>query len=521
MHRSRPYYRPGSAPPSACSRCRAALLPLLLLAGAVALYTFVLPLPRAAAVAGAGGAAGAELAPPGSGATGGFFAALRNAAPAAGAAPAPAPADAAVVAGLREQVAALQASSAAGAARAAEEARGAHDALLREVEELKRAQARDGAEMRALREAGVLGGAAAGAAPGAGAAAAAAAAAAPCAPCAACDASAAAAAARPQAKSAILGMAQKIPLANAHQFVRSLRAAMPADRVDVFLWADAASLSPEHELVYAAHGVTVVLFDLERAFPGDSGAAARRYHPSSFRWILMRDFLLEAERAAGYAHRAGGAGARGADGRLPPGGGAARAAPPYEQVMFVDVRDTVWQADVFARARRDGRGEGVTVFMEQRPRTIAECGWNSKWVAACFGEEGLRAVGGGIISCSGTTLATWDDAVTYAQMVGDLIAARPDCEQNGIDQGIHNYILHSGRLAGEVSKVTQESNEEGFVATMQTMPVLLRDRLGRVLNSAGTEVVAAVHQVDRSPVLVAMYERMYPFLSGDETRTNK
>ena len=189
--------------------------------------------------------------------------------------------------------------------------------------------------------------------------------------------------------------------------------------------------------------------------------------------------------------------------------------------MFVDVRDTVWQADVFARARRAGRGEGVTVFMEQRPRTIAECGWNSKWVAACFGQAGLQAVGGNIISCSGTTLATWDDAVTYAQMVGDLVEARPDCEQNGIDQGIHNYILHSGRLAGEVNRVAQESNEEGFVATMQTMPSLQRDRLGRVLNSAGTEVVAAVHQVDRSPVLVAMFERMYPWLGEGETSTSK
>jgi len=81
--------------------------------------------------------------------------------------------------------------------------------------------------------------------------------------------------------------------------------------------------------------------------------------------------------------------------------------------------------------------------------------------------------------------------------------------------------LHSGRLAGEVNHVAQESNEEGFVATMQTMPSLQRDRLGRVLNAAGTEVVAAVHQVDRSPVLVAMFERMYPWLGEGETSTNK
>lgn len=58
-------------------------------------------------------------------------------------------------------------------------------------------------------------------------------------------------------------------------------------------------------------------------------------------------------------------------------------------------------------------------------------------------------------------------------------------------------------------------NEEGFIATVQSMPTLTRDHSGRVLNALG-EVVAAVHQYDRSPALVAQYAGEYPWLREEE-----
>ncbi len=52
------------------------------------------------------------------------------------------------------------------------------------------------------------------------------------------------------------------------------------------------------------------------------------------------------------------------------------------------------------------------------------------------------------------------------------------------------------------------SNEDGYVATVQSMPTLTRDRGGRVLNSKG-EVAAVVHQYDRSPLLKQQYAEEY------------
>jgi len=225
--------------------------------------------------------------------------------------------------------------------------------------------------------------------------------------------------------------------------------------------------------------------------------------------------MLNLEKQTKYAHRGG----RKKNGELNEfEREEGNSVPPYKSVMFVDVRDTVWQDDVFAR--RETVGEGLIAFLEQRPRTIRECGWNSKWVSACFGDVGLNKVGDNVISCSGTVLGTWDDVVSYATLVADLIESRPDCEQNGIDQGIHNYYLFSGDLENAVSKVHILSNEEGFVVSVQSMPTIRRDRMGRVINENG-EVVAAVHQYDRSQELVRQYVQEYSWLNNEQLMIRK
>ena len=187
-------------------------------------------------------------------------------------------------------------------------------------------------------------------------------------------------AAPPRARPLVLGMAKGLDATGVYRFVRSLRTHSPDARIVIF--TDQASLDASTLLpwAYEAYGVALQRFDLA-ALP----QAVRAYHPSSYRWILMRDYL----RA------------------LPPGerGGA---------VFFTDVRDTVFQGDLFARLAEPG----LYVFQEQRPGTIAACGWNSGWVKDCFGAEGLAKVGHNVVSCSGTTAGSWEDALAYVELMG-------------------------------------------------------------------------------------------------------
>ena len=90
------------------------------------------------------------------------------------------------------------------------------------------------------------------------------------------------------------------------------------------------------------------------------------------------------------------------------------------------------------------------------------------------------------------------------------------CERNGVDQGMHNYFVYGGQLRaalGDALKLV--SNEDGWVATVQSMPTLQRNRAGAVVNSASLPY-AVVHQYDRSGALKSQYERQFVWLAPDE-----
>lgn len=111
-------------------------------------------------------------------------------------------------------------------------------------------------------------------------------------------------------------------------------------------------------------------------------------------------------------------------------------------------------------------------------------------------------------------MASWEDGLAYAQLMANEIATNK-CERNGVDQGMHNYFLFSGRLAKAVSALIVAAAEDGPVASVQSFPTLHRDRAGRVLNELEAPY-AVVHQYDRSQVLKDQYDRQFPWLGEHE-----
>lgn len=364
---------------------------------------------------------------------------------------------------------------------------------------------------------------------------------------------------------AAVGLAKGIEALKLYRFVRSLRDSTgdpSVSGIDVVLFLDEADAPPGSPLewVLTTFGVIVKSFN-PASFPEERH---RGYHPSSYRWMLIRDWMRS----------------------LP-------AAQQYASVLFTDVRDAVFQGDPFAAAATAaasapggaaaGAGAGAPhpqhpvfmAFLEAKPRTIAECGWNAGWVRDCFGEAGLQSVGNNVISCSGTSLGTWESALAYANLLADEIAVNK-CERNGelelelgldaeveveapaldcihihiraplplilphlcglphvsfraslsagVDQGMHNYYVFNGKLASALqplgSRLQVVDNEQGFVATVQSMGVLKRDRAGRLLNDDG-KPYALVHQYDRSQALEQQYDRQFVWLSDDALTIHK
>jgi hypothetical protein len=178
----------------------------------------------------------------------------------------------------------------------------------------------------------------------------------------------------------------------------------------------------------------------------------------------------------------------------------------YDRVFLTDVGDVLFQGDPFARAPA---GE-LVVMMEDPRATIATCPSNSRWIRNLYGEEGLAQLGPHPISCSGTTLGSRRAILGYIDLL--LAQAQPQQLRNlpagsrGHDQGMHNALLHGGRLGG----VVRSPNGE-LVLTLGHVPdadVALRE--DGIALAGHDRLPPVVHQYQYKPSTAAHVVRLWP-----------
>jgi hypothetical protein len=132
--------------------------------------------------------------------------------------------------------------------------------------------------------------------------------------------------------------------------------------------------------------------------------------------------------------------------------------------------------------------------------TVGGSDWNSNVIRACYPDgAALAAAGAHVVSCSGTVFAPYEAMLEYLRAMEEEILATahlPEClAAGGRDQGFHNVMLYTGKLAARGLDVRLFENDDGPVQTLQ-FGTLYRDAMGRVLNARG-EVAYIVHQWDR------------------------
>jgi hypothetical protein len=165
--------------------------------------------------------------------------------------------------------------------------------------------------------------------------------------------------------------------------------------------------------------------------------------------------------------------------------------PDVSEVMVTDIRDVLFQDDPF----RGGVGR-LEVFAEEPPATIGGQQANSDWIRELYGPAVLAEMADKPISCSGTVFGDRESILHYlSEMRQESFWRRQPLTAH--DQGIHNYLVWSGRL----EPVTLVANGEGRVLSMALMPSFRRDHDGYLLNRDGTRP-AVVHQYDRHPELL-------------------
>jgi hypothetical protein len=172
----------------------------------------------------------------------------------------------------------------------------------------------------------------------------------------------------------------------------------------------------------------------------------------------------------------------------------------YNQVFLCDVRDLVFQGDVFAQIPQDG----LHAFQEDLAFTAGTERFNRSILINNYGESEIKFFEDKPIICSGTTLGDSESIIKY---IVALINER-NLEQmqraGGIpdEQACHNWIFHKNMLPH-----TQHRNGDGVATICLTHP--------NKIKVDGDELIiygqrpAVVHQWDRHPNLVEHYHKLY------------
>ena len=168
----------------------------------------------------------------------------------------------------------------------------------------------------------------------------------------------------------------------------------------------------------------------------------------------------------------------------------------YRNILLTDVRDVIFQKPLFGVPC----GELEFHYEAASPR-LGECKWNSLWIRECFGEEVLARFADRRISCAGTISGRMRGILRYLVKIQMLMLSLSDDvkEDFGGDQGVHNYIVHSGFLSeAKVLDNFQRVATLNYVSGTEVHP----DEQGCVVNFNGA-ISEIAHQWDRHPHLNA------------------
>jgi len=162
----------------------------------------------------------------------------------------------------------------------------------------------------------------------------------------------------------------------------------------------------------------------------------------------------------------------------------------YERILLSDVGDVLFQHDPFEIAQ-----EHPILFAVER-KVIADCPYNSMWIDCLMGgTTERREINQKPIICAGTTLGRLSSIRDYLDRFMQEADRHPlALNVGGIDQGIHNLLIHRRGISGAID------NDEHVFATLGYAPSnSIKIDADRILVDG--KAPAVVHQWDRHELL--------------------
>jgi hypothetical protein len=193
-------------------------------------------------------------------------------------------------------------------------------------------------------------------------------------------------------------------------------------------------------------------------------------------------------------------------------------------IMLLDARDSFFQGNPFANVprRKDKQGTAQTggllyLFGENHVATrLGRSTKNLKWLQGAYGRRVLNALKNKPTICSGSTMGEQLAIETYLRA---MVNEHDECDirMAGSDQGFHNYLYYSGKLAAAtdtIRHIVVWEQGKGIINNLGALRIKKLSEWGaynltdhRVLQWDGT-LSPVAHQFDRDHDLFhAMMDR--------------
>jgi hypothetical protein len=165
----------------------------------------------------------------------------------------------------------------------------------------------------------------------------------------------------------------------------------------------------------------------------------------------------------------------------------------YSNIMLTDVRDVVFQRDPFDFDINDN----LSCFLESENYFLNSCPFNSNWILQAFGSQALSQLEGKPISCSGVTIGSFSKIMNYLEvMLSYLVNLKVHI--SGIDQGVHNYIIHNNLI----NDIKLFANGCSPVLTMGYYGETIEFNQNEFILQTDGSIPCVLHQYDRHPETV-------------------
>lgn len=171
----------------------------------------------------------------------------------------------------------------------------------------------------------------------------------------------------------------------------------------------------------------------------------------------------------------------------------------YENVMLTDIRDVIFQKDIFKTIAADK----IYFFLEDASEIFRTSKLNYNWCLYANGLEVTNKIIDKNVSCAGIVIGNCIHITNYLLYMQNRLKFRADLHW-GLDQGIHNAYIYT-----HINKQAMIiPNTQPLILTLGACTMFKQHTNGAIVNQQD-EPYHVIHQYDRFGDLILYFKQKY------------